>query len=156
MIKNQQLKNEGRVIAYFPVPEIVLEYLQTKNWKDLDQFFLRISGKEGLLRQFLSEYLDFETLEHIISIRRSPYDEDGIWHDDGSRFLGFSLSLNQNPLKIKGGSLFFKKKNAAQKEEFPPQPLGTMILFLSGIYGYEHMVSAVTEGERVVIAGWCS
>lgn len=156
MIKNQKLLESGFLIVDFPLPPQVLELLQNEKWRDLDQYFLDISNANGLLFNFLSEYLDFEAVEHIIAIRKSPDDEDGIWHDDGSRFLGFSLSLNQNPKNIAGGELIFKRKNLTHTQIFPPQDYGKMILFLSGIYGFEHMVSAVTQGQRIVIAGWCS
>ena len=156
MIKNLTLQATGHIIVDFPLTPSVLDFLQNKKWIELDDYFLFISKPNELLHQFLSEYLDFETLEHIIAIRSAPDDEDGIWHDDGSRFLGFSLSLNLDPQTIAGGQLLFKRKNTSHINHFPPQPLGKMILFLSGLYGYEHMVSAVTRGERIVIAGWCS
>lgn len=156
MIKNAELIESGYIVLDFPLETQVLDYLQNEEWKDLDQYFLDISKAGGALREFLSQYLDFETLEHIIAIRKSPDDEDGIWHDDGSRFLGFSLSLNRHHQNIVGGELRFKRKDSTLTEIFSPQPYGKIILFLSGIYGYEHMVSAVTNGERVVIAGWCS
>jgi hypothetical protein len=160
MIKNQKLLLQGYTTEDFPISPIVLEWLQKEKWAELDQYFLEISKEDGLLRKFLSHYLDFHVLEHIIAIRRSnqdgEIDEDGIWHDDGSRFLGFSLSLNLNPASILGGELRFKRKDSDQLQIFAPQPYGKIVLFLSGIYGYEHMVSAVTKGERIVIAGWCS
>jgi hypothetical protein len=156
MIKNQLLKENGFVVVDFPLESLVLEFLRDENWEKLDQYFLDISKEKGLLRNFLSDYLNYETLEHIIAIRQSPDDEDGIWHDDGSRFLGFSLSLNLNHHKISGGELLFKRKDSPKIEIFPPLPLGKIVIFLSGIYGYEHMVSAVTSNKRIVIAGWCS
>ncbi|MDD4974408.1 MAG: 2OG-Fe(II) oxygenase [Bacteriovorax sp.] len=156
MIKNTNLLEQGFVLTDFPLEPIVLEFIQNKNWYGLDQYFLEISRTDGLLRNFLADYLDFETLEHIISIRSAPEDEDGIWHDDGSRFLGFSLSLNWKPENIIGGELRFKLKESNQEDVFKPRPYGKIIIFLSGLYGYEHMVSAVTSGERIVIAGWCS
>lgn len=156
MIKNQILNETGFIVTDFPLDSVVLELVQNANWYELDQYFLEISKAGGQLRNFLSDYLDFKTLEHIIAIRRSPDDEDGIWHDDGSRLLGFSLSLNRDHKKIEGGELRFKRKNSARVHSFPPRPFGKIVLFLSGIYGYEHMVSAVTKGERIVIAGWCS
>lgn len=156
VIKNQALIEKGFVAVDFPIDASILNWLQQENWKELDQYFLDISKNNGLLRTFLADFLDFETLEHIIAIRRAPEDEDGIWYDDGSRFLGFSLSLNRDPARIEGGNLLFKRKDSLDSEIFPPQPLGKMIIFLSGIYGYEHMVSAVSFGERIVIAGWCS
>jgi hypothetical protein len=156
MIKNTQLLEHGFVLSDFPLESRVLEFIQNKNWYELDQYFLEISKTDGLLRNFLAEYLEFETLEHIIAIRNAPEDEDGIWHDDGSRFLGFSLSLNLNCESIVGGELRFKKKVDNGGQIFSAQPYGKIILFLSGLYGFEHMVSAVTSGERIVIAGWCS
>lgn len=156
MIKNTDLLTKGFVAVDFPLAPEALDYLQTRNWLALDQYFLKISKENGLLRNFLSDFLDFSTLEHIIAIRSAPDDEDGIWHDDGSRFCGFSLSLNLDPKNISGGNLLFKRKDSSHSEIFPPQPIGKIILFLSGLSGYEHMVSAVVSGERIVIAGWCS
>lgn len=156
MIKNTQLLEQGYILTDFPLDKVVLEYVLQQNWAALDQHFLDISKKDGQLRNFLLEYLDFETLEHIIAIRRAPEDDDGIWHDDGSRFVGFSLSLNRSPESIVGGELLFKKKNADRSMTFPPQPFGKIVIFLTGIFGYEHKVNAVTSGERIVIAGWCS
>lgn len=156
MIKNIELQNHGLVIVDFPLVPIIFEWLQSENWKNIDDYFLSISKPTGLMHKFFLDYLEFQTIEHIIAIRSAPDDEDGIWHDDGSRFLGFSLSLNIHPETIAGGHLYFKKKAEPQFASIPPQPIGKMIIFLSGIYGYEHMVSAVTKNKRIVIAGWCS
>jgi hypothetical protein len=156
VIKNSDLKEHGFAVADFPLEDCVQKFIQDKDWKALDQYFLEISKTGGLLNSFLSNYLDFKMLEHIIAIRSAPGDEDGIWHDDGSRTCGFSLSLNLAPESITGGELRFKKKDSTLPEIFPILPYGKIVIFLSGIYGYEHMVSAVTKGERIVIAGWCS
>lgn len=156
MIKNKKIIESGFLLTQFPVAPIVMDWVTKQEWDKLDQYFLDISRPDGVLRNFLLDFLDFTHLEHIISIRRSPDDEDGIWHDDGSRFMGFSLSLNINPPNIHGGELRFRKKESSASEIFPPLAYGDIVLFLSGIYGYEHMVSAVTKGERIVIAGWCS
>jgi hypothetical protein len=156
MIKNHDLLESGFVLTDFPLEPKVLEFVKQAKWFELDQYFLEISKPGGLLRNFLLEYLDFETLEHIIAIRSAPDDEDGIWHDDGSRFLGFSLSLNRDHAAILGGELRFKKKEKTQSTVFAPLAYGKIVIFLSGIYGYEHMVSAVMKSQRVVIAGWCS
>ncbi len=156
MIKNLKLNQDGYLVAEFPLDKLVLDLVNQRNWVSLDQYFLEISKPNNILYQFLSNYIEFKNLEHIIAIRSAPDDEDGIWHDDGSRFLGFSLSLNIDPPSIQGGNLYFKKKNTDKKASFSPLPFGQIVLFLSGLYGYEHMVSAVTKGERIVIAGWCS
>jgi hypothetical protein len=156
MFRNAALRENGFIIVDFPLQENVLDFVKSSCWDQLDKYFLDISVEGGQLRNVLLNFVDFKTLEHIISIRRAPDDEDGIWHDDGSRELGFSLSLNLNCQNIDGGELRFKKKDSQTTHVFKPQPYGKMILFLSGIYGYEHMVGAVTQGERIVIAGWCS
>jgi len=156
VIKNKVLFEQGYTSVQFPLEDCVKTMLLEKKWQELDQYFLQISKPGGQLRNFFNDYLDYEKLEHIIAIRTAPDDEDGIWHDDGSRYLGFSLSLNLHPETIKGGNLSFKKKEERDSVVFPPQPYGTIIIFLSGLSGYEHMVSAVTKGERIVIAGWCS
>ena len=160
MIKNKSLLENGFIVLDFPLPDLVLNLIHNENWRELDQYFLDISKEDGVLKHFLSEHLDFKILEHIIAIRTDFLDnipdEDGIWHDDGSRFLGFSLSLNLDPLSIAGGELRFRTKNSPTLNVFAPLPYGKVVLFLSGIFGYEHMVSAVTKGRRIVIAGWCS
>lgn len=156
MIKNEKLLKDGYLLTDYPLDAVVLECLQKEDWKKLDQHFLEISKPNGPLRNFLLQFLDFEKLEHIIAIRRAPLDDEGIWHDDGSRFLGFSLSLNRKPETIEGGVLNFRKKESKDMVSFSPLPYGKIVLFLSGVYGYEHQVSAVTKGERIIIAGWCS
>lgn len=155
MIKNQSLLENGYIIIDFSLENCVLDFVKNRQWKELDNYFLSISEPEKPLHKLFKAYLDYNFLEHIIAIRSAPNDEEGIWHDDGSRLLGFSLSLNINPESIAGGELCFKKKEVTGMENFKPLPFGKMIIFLSGIYGYEHKVTAVTSGERIVIAGWC-
>lgn len=159
MILDSNLNSQHLIINNFPLSEEVLEYLDNRNWNDLDRFFLGSEKPGGELFVFLSQYLNFQKIEHIIAIRSSlgEYaDEDGIWHDDGSRILGFSLSLTRNSDSLSGGHLRFRSKSDSDFKTIPTQKLGKIILFKTGIYGFEHMVTAVTEGERIVIAGWCS
>lgn len=129
--------------------------VMSQNWTQLDQRVQRWNKKDGILFQFLSQYANFSSMEHIIAIRQAPDDEDGIWHDDGSRVLAYSLSFNLNPKEIVGGELLFRKKECAQEEKIFPLPFGQMIVFLTGTSGYEHKVCAVTQGERIISAGWC-
>lgn len=145
----------GLIQTTFPLPENILPLVEERNWKALDDAFKEMSAPQGLLRKFLKDYLDYQGLEHIIAIRSAPDDEDGIWHDDGSRILGFSLSLTLDSLSVEGGHLQFRKKGETSAESISTRPFGTILLFLTGIYGYEHRVTAVTSGERIVIAGWC-
>jgi predicted 2-oxoglutarate/Fe(II)-dependent dioxygenase YbiX len=156
LIIDKILLEQGYLVADFPLPESIQTFVIEKNWKALDDYFLEISRPNNQLNIFLSQYLKFNFLEHIIAIRSAPDDDEGIWHDDGSRFLGFSLSLNIAPQSIEGGVLRFKKKNSDSMESFSQLPYGKIVIFLTGVYGYEHMVSAVTKGQRIVIAGWCS
>lgn len=156
IFKNQELEKTGYLLLDFPMPIEIYPFVQKRQWRELDHYILKLSEVDGALFLFLSEIVNFHSLEHIIAIRSAPDDEDGIWHDDGSRILGFSLSLNLAPEKISGGDLLFKRKGDHSVVRFSPLEFGKIVIFLSGVYGYEHMVSAVTANERIVIAGWCS
>ncbi len=106
----------------------------------------------------LLEYGHFTTIEFIISIRSSfefP-DEDGIWHDDGSRKFAFSLSLTLEPEQVVGGVLEIRPKGADASHRIPTPKFGKMIVFATGQTGYEHKINRVSEGERIIIAGWCT
>lgn len=160
LIKNKLFDN-GFIIFDFltlldteEITQVKNEVLQ-KKWSELDQRISIWNKKEGVLFQFLLQFLNFNSMEHIIAIRQGPDDEDGIWHDDGSRVLAYSLSLNLNPKEISGGQLFFRKKNVEPFDAIPPLPFGQIIVFLTGTSGYEHKVCAVTKGERIISAGWC-
>ena len=156
LIKNKLLLTQGYVLLDFPLEEEVRDLLINRDWINLDLYFKNQCLKGSALHLFLSTLVEFNSLEHIIAIRTSPHDEEGIWHDDGSRLLGFSLSLNLDPASIFGGELRFKPKDSPEISEFPPQSYGKIVVFLSGLWGYEHQVGRVKSGERIVIAGWCS
>jgi len=156
MIHSSELLDSGIIEKTFPLPEVVINYLHSENWQALDQYFLEAEKPHGLLFEFMKPYLDFTSIEHIIAIRSAPDDEDGIWHDDGSRILGFSLSLTENHQQVTGGELRFRKKGEAEFQSITTRPMGQILIFQTGIYGFEHMVSAVTKSKRIVIAGWCS
>lgn len=145
----------GLIETTFPVTDEMLAALDSEDWKKLDSLFIEACKPNGILWNFLQHYLDFHHLEHIIAIRSAPEDEEGIWHDDGSRILGFSLSLTKNAETVVGGLLELKKKDEKIGLSLKTRPLGTILIFLTGVYGYEHRVTAVTKGRRIVIAGWC-
>ena len=127
-----------------------------KNYTELDQTFKRLLASNGELFKQLIQFTDYEIdfIEHIISLRDSEneWEEDGIWHDDGSRVLAFTLSLTTGP--IEGGILEFRKKDQIQSQKIHTHPYGTVIVFKTGIMGYEHKINAVTKGKRLIIAGW--
>jgi hypothetical protein len=158
MLKSPELFKRGYHLEKFQLPEVVLRYVQEEDWYALDDEFKRLTHKDGGLFQFLSTYHEFNSIEFIISIRDSQNDweEDGIWHDDGSRVFAFSLSLTINPEQISGGRLGIRSKGSSEFHEIPTPGFGDIILFLTGVYGYEHKIHQVTGGRRIIIAGWCS
>jgi hypothetical protein len=156
VILNSELQKKDVIQKSFPLSAELFEHLKNENWQAIDQYFLKAELPGGVLFEFLKDYVKLNSLEHIIAIRSAPFDEDGIWHDDGSRILGFTISLTVHPKTIKGGEFRLRAKGAHDYLTFSTRPLGEMLIFKTGIYGFEHMVTAVTEGKRIIIAGWCS
>lgn len=158
MLKNPALFQNGFFLSYFPLGDEIRSYVENEQWDNLDQAFKDLTKKGGSLYNFLQNYHDFSEIEFIISVRDSAneWEEDGIWHDDGSRVFAFSLSLTTEPEKIKGGRLGVRPKGQEQFLQIPTPGFGTIILFLTGLYGFEHKIHQVQEGRRVIIAGWCS
>jgi hypothetical protein len=156
LLYNEELKNSHLITISLTLPEEILQLVEEERYFELDQYFLKAGAKEGFLFKELSRLLKFNSIEHIIAIRQAPHDEEGIWHDDGSRILGFSLSLTRHPNEVQGGHLCFRPKGDADYISISTRPYGTLIAFKTGIYGFEHKVTAVTLGKRIVIAGWCS
>jgi len=91
----------------------------------------------------------------MLALRQAP-DEDGIWHDDGSRDLGFSLSLCLEPEKIQKGRFCLRHIESQRLTMISPPPLGTLTCFLTGKNGYEHRVEQVLSGNRLMLVGWCN
>ena len=156
MLKQPELFTQGFHIASFPLPLLVRDLILHENWEELDSLFKKLTCEEGALFQFLHQYHDFSSIEFIISIRdaQNDWEEDGIWHDDGSRVFAFSLSLTQD--EIEGGKLGLRKKNESSFREIATPKYGDIILFLTGKDGFEHKIHQVTKGRRLIIAGWCS
>lgn len=156
MLKRPELFQNGYHLTYFPLSDEIKNLVISENWNELDNEFQKLTSKDGRLFKFLSEYHDFENIEFIISIRDSSNDweEDGIWHDDGSRVFAFSLSLTMED--VKGGRLGLRSKGEESFVQIPTPSFGGIILFLTGIYGFEHKIHQVLEGKRIIIAGWCS
>lgn len=155
MILNSELITSPIIELTFPVTKTLTSLVESEDWRGVDEYFLAAEKPGGELFNFMLPILEFKSIEHIISIR-APDDEDGIWHDDGSRILGFTISLTKNPESIEGGHLCFRKKGQSDFISYSTRKFGRMLVFKTGIYGYEHMVTAVKSGKRILIAGWCS
>lgn len=160
MLNNQLISvhnayTQGEVV----LPDTIKELVIQEKWQELDDFFLKATRPSGFFFKQLKNYVPtLKNVEFIINIRdaANEYEEDGIWHDDGSRVFAFSLGLNLNPKHIKGGELYIRKKQSESYEVLNPPPFGTCYYFKTGIDGYEHKIKAVSAGKRIVIAGWCS
>lgn len=147
----------GHLKLNFPIDPIAKDYVLNQNWEALDQLAKSwLEPTHGPLHQILGQYCEFSHVEHILALRQGPDDDDGIWHDDGSRLMAFSLSLTLEHEIVSGGKLSLRARDSEQYYDFPCQPWGTLILFNTGQHNYEHKVSAVTAGKRLVMAGWCS
>ena len=156
MLKKPELFQSGYHLSFFPMTEDIISYVKDEKWPQLDFEFQNLTRKGGSLYKFLSQYHEFESIEFIISIRdaNNEWEEDGIWHDDGSRVFAFSLSLTQD--EIEGGRLGIRRTGEESFLKIPTPSTGGIIMFLTGIYGFEHKIHQVIKGKRIIIAGWCS
>lgn len=158
MLKKPEFFQSGFHLTYFPMGDEVREWVERDNWKAVDNEFKKLTAPGGRLFRTLLQYHDFTSIEFIISVRdsQSPDEEDGVWHDDGSRVFAFSLSLTLDSDAVAGGRLGIRRKGDTNYIDIPTPSFGGMILFLTGIYSFEHKIHRVTKGRRVIIAGWCS
>lgn len=155
--KCEKLKNllnkQGYIQVRIPLSKRVERLVVSKSWKLLDETISKELSVGGVLHRTLSSFISIKKTEHIIAIRNGHEDEDGIWHDDGSRELAFTLSLTLNP--IEGGVLYFRKKNSLiDIHKIPTPGYGTITIFKTGVDGFEHKITKVLSGVRVIIAGW--
>ncbi len=158
MLKTPELFSQGYHLSFFPVSEEIRKAVEEKDWKKVDEAFQILTKKDGSLYNYLRRFHDFESIEFIISIRdaKNDWEEDGIWHDDGSRVFAFSLSLTLDTDELQGGRLGIRRIGEENGPLLPTPNFGGIILFLTGIYGFEHKIHQVQAGQRIVIAGWCS
>jgi hypothetical protein len=155
-----EVQSQGFRLTQVQLPPWIREHVVARDWMALDQAMSREVRPGGVIFGELLRYRNFSEIEFIISIRssiREP-DDDGIWHDDGSRLLAFSLSLTLDPEAVVGGVLEIRKRSVEHRgsQAVPTQPFGTMIVFATGVMGFEHKINRVIQGERVIIAGWCT
>jgi hypothetical protein len=157
---SERLARHGYFTVPIELPPVIREKVVARDWPALDQAMRKELVPGGTVFDELSHYARFTEIEFIISIRSSIEfpDDDGIWHDDGSRLLAFSLSVSLEHLAVEGGLLEIRRRDApdAAVEGLLTPAFGTLIVFATGQSGFEHKINRVTRGERIIIAGWCT
>lgn len=157
-LKQPEFFREGYELITVILPATVKDCVRLKDWVKLDHLFQIILAPGSPLWNELQKFHDFSLIETMISIRdaNNDWEEDGIWHDDGSRVFAFSLSLTEDLLTLQGGRLEIKNIETERCVSVPTPPFGTAILFLTGVHGYLHRIRKVEAGTRIVLVGWCS
>ncbi|WP_372654834.1 2OG-Fe(II) oxygenase [Halobacteriovorax sp.] len=150
-----ELLERGFVKLHLEFPEDFRDAVTNCNWEKVDALIFDYLKPKNILGHLISSYQQFNYTEHIIAIRDALTDEDGIWHDDGSRDIAFTWSLNDD-CTLEGGELLFRKKGLNDHHSITPPKAETLIIFLTGKFGFEHKVNKVIKGKRKTIAGWCS
>lgn len=154
------LEDDGFLLRSLELPAHIRSFVEKRDWPALDASIRVATQPEGVIFEELLKLTSFKEIEFIISIRSSLEfpDDDGIWHDDGSRVLAFSLSLTLDHAAVGGGRLEIQKRGQLDpvSKSIPTPPFGTMIVFATGQSGFEHKINKVTQGERIIIAGWCT
>ena len=138
------------------LPEHLKTLVKQQNYQEIDEQIKLLTQPDGKIFKALALFRSFNEIEYIISLRESKneWEEDGIWHDDGSRKLAFSLSLTLDPPE--GGVLEIRRKGDRDSFKITTPTYGEMIVFSTGVEGYEHKINQVTKGSRLIAAGWCS
>lgn len=144
----------GYTLVDLPLPPEARELALAEEWAELDA--LMRTAVEEQVKPLLRSFRAFASIEHMLALRDgdNPDEEDGIWHDDSSRQLAFSWSLNFWGLP-EGGTLGIRPFGG-DSTELGPYPPGTLIVFHTGVDGFEHRTARVRKGRRLVCAGWCS
>ena len=129
MLKHPELFQNGYHLTYYPLPSEIEILVREEKWDELDKKFQELTKKDGPLYLFLKRFHDFEVIEFIISIRdsKNDWEEDGIWHDDGSRVFAFSLSLTLESDHLKGGRLGVRYKGEENFAQIPTPSFGGII-----------------------------
>jgi hypothetical protein len=148
--------NSGFYQKRLNLPKEVESFLVLDDYKSLDSFLRNLLSENNLIFNELSEFIEIKNLEFLIAIRDGSDDEEGIWHDDGSRELAFTLSLTLKSDDIIGGNLLLRKKSSPESSfvSLPTPKYGTLTIMCTGKQGFEHRVQRVTKGKRVICAGW--
>lgn len=154
----EELTHNGHFKGQVVLCDTLKKAINESNWEYIDNYFQKETSPQGIIYKYLQNCTNFNSIEFIISLRdaENDWEEDGIWHDDGSRVLAFSLGLNKDVSSISGGHLHLRKKGSIEETIIPPFSFGEIIVFQTGINGYEHKIHQVIKGKRLIIAGWCS
>lgn len=154
---SKKISHLGYFKTTVDLPPHWIELVNQQSWQQLDHEFNEYIQHSSLTNLLKSQF-NYDEIEFIISIRdaQNPWEEDGIWHDDGSRKLAFSLSLTTDYHNIEGGVLEIRKKGSSTSERISPFAWGEVVIFATGHQGFEHKINMVKKGKRIIIAGWCS
>lgn len=149
------IKEKGYILHEVRPPDYFQELIFKEDWNLLDLECSKLTQKDSLIFNLLSQFYPIQDIEFIISLRVAGDNEDGIWHDDGSRKIAFSWSLTPESFSPEGGILSLRpKKEPSHIQNIKTPHYGEMIIFRTGEDGWEHKISEVTGGKRLVIAGW--
>jgi hypothetical protein len=156
------LKENGYLKMRFSLPSSWREFVKNEDYERLYQEAQKEMLPNGVLGEKLFEIyqecrIEKAHWELMLAKRVGPQDpeEDGIWHDDGSRNLAFSLSLNEHPDEISGGELYLRPKDRPLKvTQLSTLPWGEGYLFATGKLNWEHRISLVSSGNRLVLVAW--
>ena len=155
-VATPELFRDGYTLDFFEPPLLLQQAVQLELWAEVDQRVADLVQPGGAMFEYVSRYLPIISTEFIISIRDAtdPDQDDGIWHDDGSRRITLTWSLTSEP--IEGGLLGIRARGQATPVLIPTPPFGGLIVYLTGQFGFEHKIHRVTRGRRIVIACWGS
>jgi len=159
-----QLKNTGHISCQFTLPTTWPQYTQNQ---DYDSLYAEISAElkedsslwqqiNAWVRQIYSDQTLW-SYEWMLALREGPQEaeQEGIWHDDSSRDLALSLSLNLNPLQITGGELRLRPRaNREEVTTISARAWGEAHFFATGKLDWEHKTSLVSTGNRLVLVVW--
>lgn len=153
-----KLFSSGYFLHSFSLDAALMSLVELEKWDEVDLYFKKLTSSDGELFLFLQQFHSFNQIETMLSVRdsKNDWEEDGIWHDDGSRVLALSLSLTLKPHELLGGTLELRKKNEQNCISISTPDFGTGIVFLTGVHGYEHRTRKVLKGKRVILVAWCS
>ena len=99
----------------------IKQLVYEQKWEELDALLMQATAADGVIYQYMSQFVKFTKMEFIIAVRdaKNEWEEDGIWHDDGSRVMAFTLSLTIDAEKIEGGVLELRQRGSTESIKFP-------------------------------------